>query len=215
MKQTVLSLLLLLAGALGTPAATIFDVSIDTSSLSGSGNLNFQVGVLGSPDPVSILLSNLSFDGTLDPSSKDLCFGDSPCPIAGELGTDPTVSFGNDPGNPPVIIDYLQPVTWGSQLSFRLTFAGMAVENPTLPSNGITSFEVVLLDNNFQQLLSTDPALGSILSFIVEDGRVIPSNFSPTGEADVSEIPEPAAAGFVLLGLALAFAKRASATRRI
>ncbi|MCC6263985.1 MAG: NF038129 family PEP-CTERM protein [Bryobacterales bacterium] len=207
MRHTLL-VLLLLAGALGASAATVFNVSIDTASLAGtSGNLNFQVEAPAGADPLSIALSDFNFDGALDPLDSDLCFGDTPCPISGQIGVDPTVSFGNDPGQPPVFIDYLQPVVFGNLLSFRLVFAGMALDNPTSPSPGATEFRVLLLDTAFQPLLSSDPANGSIVSFLTDDGRVTAENFSAAGEADVSDVPEPGGAALVLLGFGLLLVK--------
>lgn len=207
MRHTLL-VFLLLAGALGAPAASVFNVSIDTTSLAGtSGNLNFQVEAPAGADPLSIALSDFNFDGVLDPLDADLCFGDTPCPITGQIGVDPTVSFGNDPGLPPVLIDYLQPVVFGNVISFRLVFAGMALDNPTFPSPGATEFRVLLFDTAFQPLLSNDPLIGSILSFLTDDGRVTASNFSTSGEADLSDVPEPGAAALVLLGFGLLLVK--------
>lgn len=196
----------------------MFNVTIDTSSLAGtSGSLNFQVEGPAGADPLSIALSDFNFDGALDPLDADLCFGETPCPISGQLGIDPTVNFGNDAGSPPVIIDYLQPVTFGNLLSFRLDFTGMALDNPTIPSPGATVFKVLLLDAGFNPLLSDDPVSGSILTFVTADGRVTATNFSSAGEADlsdVSEVPEPAAAALVLFGFGLLFAKRRALLRK-
>lgn len=214
MRNTIFTLILLLTGALSAPAAALFDVSIDTSSLAGNGGfLIFQVEGPAGADTLSIALSNFNFDGSFDPLDADLCFGDTPCPITGELGTDPTVSFSNDAGVPPVFIEYLQPLVWGNQLSFRLVFAGMALDNPTVPSPGSTSFAVLLLDNAFQPLLSEDILNGSILSFAAGDGKVTLSNYSPSGEAALSEVPEPAAAALALLGFGLIYAKRRALCR--
>lgn len=214
MRNTILALVLL-AGALGAPAATMFNVSIDTTSLAGTGgNLNFQVEGPAGADALSVALSNFNFDGALDPLDADLCFGDTPCPISGQLGIDPSVSFGNDAGSPPVFIDYLQPVTFGNLLSFRLVFAGMALDNPTIPSPGATVFKVLLLDAGFNPLLSADQGSGSILSFVTDSGRVTATNSSSAGEADLSEVPEPAAAALVLFGIGLLLAKRRGLRRK-
>jgi hypothetical protein len=209
MKRTFLATLLLLLGTIAAPAAALYQVTIDTTSLTGtSGFLNFQVGVLGTTDPLSIVLSDFLFDGALNPAEKDLCLGESPCPISGEIGTDPSVTFENTPNNPPAFIDYLQPVVFGSQISFRLFFSGLALDNPS-QATGSTSFEIVLFDDDFRPVLSDDPSIGSIVSFLVEDGDLSFTNFSTNGEADVSEVPEPGTLALVGLGLLAAWRRKA------
>ena len=210
MRYTLLAFVLL-ASALGARAASVFNVTIDTASLASSGGyLNFQVEGPAAADPLSIVLSDFSFDGALDPLDADLCFGDTPCPITGQIGSDPSVTFGNDAGSPPVPIDYLQPVVFGNLLSFRLLFTGMALDNPTIPSPGATAFRVLLLSDAFQPLLSGDLVNGSILSFSTDNGTVTPPNSSSAGEADLSEVPEPATAALILAGCAFLFARRRS-----
>lgn len=214
MRFTLLAFVLL-ASALGARAASVFNVSIDTASLASTGGyLNFQVNGPAAADPLSIVLSDFNFDGTLDPLDADLCFGDTPCPITGQIGSDPTMSFSNDAGSPPVLIDYLQPVVFGNLLSFRLVFTGMALDNPTVPSPGATAFRVLLFSAAFQPLLSDDAVNGSILSFLTDEGTVTPTNYSSAGEADLSEVPEPATAALILAGCAFLFARRRSFGRR-
>ena len=214
MRYALLALVLL-ASALGARAASVFNVSIDTASLASTGGyLNFQVDGPASADPLSIALSDFSFDGALDPLDADLCFGETPCPITGQIGSDATVSFSNDAGSPPVLIDYLQPVVFGNLLSFRLVFAGMALDSPTIPSPGATAFRVLLLCDAFQPLLSSDAVNGSLVSFLTDEGTVTPTNFSTAGEADLSEVPEPATAALMLAGCVFLFARRRAFGRK-
>lgn len=214
MKRTFLATLIFLFGAIAAPAAALYQVNIDTTAISGTaGSLNFQVGVLGTPDPLTIVLSDFSFNGSFDPLDADFCFGETPCPITGELGTDPSVSFANNPTNPPAFVDFLQPLVFGTQISFRLFFSGLALDNPS-PAPGTTSFEIVLLDEFFSPLLSNDSAIGSIVSFVVDDGQLSVSNFSSTGEADVSQVPEPVTLALAGLGLAIMVGRQRIFRRR-
>lgn len=214
MIRGLLAFVLLLLISVTAPAAAFYQVTIDTSSLDGTaGSLNFQVNVQGTPDPLSIVLSDFGFDGTFDPLDSDLCFGETPCPITGELGTDPSVSFANNPIDPPDFIDYLQPVVFGTQISFRLFFSGLALDSSS-PSPGTTSFEILLLDEFFSPLLSDDPGIGSIVSFVVDDGELSVANFSSDGEADLSEVPEPGTLALVGFGLLAACRRKALLGRR-
>lgn len=203
MKRTFLATLILLFGAFAAPAAALYQVTIDTTAIQGTtGALNLQVGVLGTPDPLTIEVSDFTFDGSFGSDDSDFCFGETPCPVTGDLASSPSISFANTPFSPPSFIDYLRPVVFGTQISFRLFFSGLALDNPS-PAPGTTSFEVVLLNEFFEPLLSDDPSVGSIVSFVVDDGDLSFSNFSSGGEADVSEVPEPGTLALAALGLVL------------
>jgi len=198
MYKFLLASFLMAASSGILPAAVLYDVTIDTSSLTGDGALSLQIGVTGDPDPLSVSLRNFAIPGGSLNGLAEKCFGALPCPITGELPGDTELIFDNSEN----FAEYFQTLTWGSSLSFQLIFQGAAITNPTLGA-GASSFEVFLLDaNGIEGFLSTDP-LGTLLAFEVDETGILASNFSNAGTADVSLIPEPSVFVLSLLGLSL------------
>ncbi|MGJ9420330.1 NF038129 family PEP-CTERM protein [Massilia sp. CMS3.1] len=170
--------LMLVTGA--ASAAPTYHVTIDTTSLSGSGVLDFLFS--GDADlaaPATATLSN--FIGNLGSSET---YGD----VSGSTGT--TFVFDNVNG----FAELLQFVNLGGKFGFDLSFG--------LSSAGDgTSFSFALYDESFNYLgVNGDLAQFQLLP---ESGISVSANNALVGVALVSDVPEPATLASLALGLAL------------
>lgn len=175
--------LAMLASAMPALAATYL-VSIDTSTVSGlAGSLFFSFGPGAPPfDPATAAVSGFT-GGTLGPGI-----------LPGDLVLD---------NSAPAF--YQQAFTFGSQITFLLTFAGPAISSPNPGATGGTDFALFLLDNSDSPLLTDDPN-GSILDASIEagTGNVSFTTFPNAGGGSVVSVavaPEPGTAILFLLVL--------------
>jgi len=109
-----------LAGFAGLAHADLYDVTVDTSAITGTvGSLdfNFNPGPLLSQDASAQIL-NFTTDGTL--AGSPVLTGD----VSGALPS--TLTFDNGTG----FNDYFDGFTFGSTLSFQLSPYGPAVSSP-------------------------------------------------------------------------------------
>ncbi|HBY62877.1 MAG TPA: hypothetical protein DEH78_23900, partial [Solibacterales bacterium] len=108
-KRIVSLLLLMLASAFGSQAATIFDVQVDTSTFLGAG-LGFNVQLNGGGGS-SVLLSDFFFGGGA-PLDPPVTFGGASGDLRSSV-TLRTAEFFND---------FTQPFLAGALLRFRISF---------------------------------------------------------------------------------------------
>lgn len=182
-----------LLAVLALPAsADIFLLTVDTSALESTTAV---IAIQFNPGPSSPAATAVvsGFSGAASAGSEPPLGAVSGSLISGPL------TLTNDPG----LNLFLQPVTLGTQFTFRVEFAG----NVPPPSDG-SFFGLSLVDNttDFNPLLTTDP-----------DGLLVAVNLSPGQEpafdirssvATVSAVPEPGAWALLLAGLVAVAALR-------
>jgi hypothetical protein len=169
-------LALLLPG--GVSAAFLYDITVDTSAIDGAeGFVDFQFNP-GAADAPSAQATVTLFElvgGSLQPS---------PMIDGAVTGTLPgPVVFDNSE----VFNAFLQPVVFGTSLSFRVAFEGDFAAASTTSG---TLFTVALLDGNwfpFDEIESSP--LSAVIELDLAMGTVTPTFVSSA--ASVTEIPEP------------------------
>jgi PEP-CTERM motif len=126
-----------------------YDVIVHSVGISGtSGYLEFSMSDASYPATPSVTatITNVVADGALGAVSPPI--GD----VTGTLSS-PPLTLAND-----AFSDYQQAYTYGSTMTFTLTFTGSDVGNPTAPS-------------------------GTLFAILLEDGTGAPLNTGPAGEA--------------------------------
>jgi hypothetical protein len=182
-------------------AATVYQVSVDTSSLYGTTgylDLQFNPGDVTSPSATATL-RGFSGDVTLD--SGAVVDGSASGALPG------TLSFGNDtPFNAA-----LQPVTFSNVFGFTISFSG-AYE--TAVSGSGTRFSLALLDPAYDPLATVDP-VGTILQFELMPGGAVAATtfnadaFGAESIVTLTAVPVPAALPLLASAFALfGFARR-------
>ncbi len=151
-----LGLVFLAALAAGSATAAVtYQVTIDTSSVSGTaGNLDFQFNPgNASSQAATVTLSNFNGGGGVVTG---------PPQVSGNVtGTLPgNLVFAN---NPSALNEYFQPFTYGSQISFTVTLMGPAIDSPDGLATAGSTFGVGLYDNSFliPQPILTNQGAGS------------------------------------------------------
>lgn len=187
-----LGLTLLLPG--GVSAAFLYDVTVDTSSIGGvEGFVDLQFNPAMSDAPAATATVTLFelVGGTLAPAPMidGAVTGSLPGPVVLENST----SFNA----------FLQPVTFGTSLSFRVAFDGDFIDNPSTTG---TVFSVGILDASWLPLLDSNPVSGATAEFNLVLGNVNAVSFSD--DATLTAVPEPhtwllLAAGLLVLVPAL------------
>jgi hypothetical protein len=193
------SLLSALLFCLALPAlADTYDVTVDTSSISGTaGSLDFNFNPGGfQAQAASLQILDLSSNGSLAGSPE--LTGD----VSGALPS--TVTFDNGTG----FNDYFEGFTYGSTLSFDVSLYGPALSSP----NGASTFGSTFAFSMFSDAAGTIPALTTDttegFAFIVNvnlDGSTTVTDFSDqtTVESGTSVIPEPDSLLLIATGLAM------------
>ena len=167
--------------------ASSFQITVDASSLppATSGFIDFA---LNGGFAATATISNFSdLGGSLNASSISL--QDATGALPG------TVSVGSNNG------DYDEGITYGSPVSFLLTFTG------TPSGNTGDIFDLSLFDTNFDGLLTQDVTDGEIVQFLLDtQGNITPEALlNPSGGpsfATITATPEPATWIFAATGLA-------------
>jgi hypothetical protein len=211
-QQKALFTALLLCFA-GSASADIYDVTVNTSSISGTAgslDFNFNPGALVT-QAASLDILNFASDGTLVGGS---CLLGGACLTGDVSGTLPgTVTFDNGTG----FNDYFQGFTFGSNLLFNVRLYGPAVNSP----DGISTSGSTFAFSMFSDSAGTIPVLTSDtidgFAFTVDvnlDGTTTVDNFSTDTivQRVSSVVPEPNS--FALLGtmlIALIVLRRLSA----
>jgi len=175
-----------------------YGVTVDTSSISGTtGSLDFNFN----PGPsvtqsASLQILNFTSAETLVTCAANV---QGFCPTGDVSGTLPgTLTFDNGTA----FNDYFDGFTFGTTISFDVSFYGPALSAP----DGVSTSSSTFAFSMFSDAAGTIPALTSDLldGFAATigvnlDGTTTVTNFSP--DTGVSAVPEPSS--FVLIGTAM------------
>jgi hypothetical protein len=171
-------------------AGAIYQITVDASSLP-PGTSGFIDFALNGGFPATAAISNFSnLGGSLNASSIFLQDAAGALPGA--------VTVGSNNG------DYDEGITYGSPISFLLTFT----ETPSGTTGDV--FNLSLFDTNFDGLLTQDVTDGEIVQFQLDtQGNITPDALpNPSGGpsfATVSSVPEPATWFFAAAGVVILF----------
>jgi hypothetical protein len=169
-----------------------YAVTVNTSSISGTaGSLEFQFNPGGLSQAASLQILNFSSNGTLDGAPSvigDVSGGPLPATLTFDNGT--------------ALNDYFQGFTFGSTISFNMSFFGPALSSP----NGTSTTGSTFAFSMFSDAGGTTPVLTSNadgFAFKVDvnlNGTTTVTNFSgPT--TVTSAVPEPSS--LALMGTAV------------
>ncbi len=191
---TVIFALALLQPFTHASAASMYHVSVDTSSLASSTgflDLQFNPGDTTAPSATA-LLNGFGGDSTLN--SGAVVDGNVLGALPGSLNFSNGTAFNA----------VLQPVTFGNLFDFTINFSG-AYE--TALSGSGTRFSLALLDTFYNPLASVDPA-GTILQFEVMPGgnvsaTTFDASFGAPSIVTLSAVPVPAALPLLAAALSL------------
>jgi len=171
----MVSVLILLGLApLPARAGLIFEIAANTTAIqgvSGSFDLEYNPGGVGTL-AATATITNFLTDGTgLSLNTTD---GD----VSGSLLPGPLTI-----NNTFALNDFLENITFGTNIDFTVTLSGPGVSSPdsTLPGS---SFGFTLYDSSFNSLLTIDPA-----------GTVVTINLNPDGSTTVSTFPSDESGG--------------------
>jgi len=199
-RHSLFSLLALLAGATLAHADILsFAVTVDTSSLTGGGYIDFQFNQAPSP-PATPGTGTAKISGFL--SSGGLSLGGEIAPIGNVTGSlaAPPIVIQNDPG----ANDYDELVNaWGSSFTFLVELDTAATDS---------GFFVSVLDSGFNPIVGPLPQ-GEVANLMIDDNGVITAEGS--AYATAAQVPEPGALALlatVLVALAVVLRVRRSRT---
>jgi hypothetical protein len=188
--------LVLSASAPGLATLFPYDVTIDTTSLTGDGGIYFQFNPGADSAPASAVITDFQIGG-----AGVLLPGPPPFPnngdVTGSLDS-PPLTISNTEG----LNDYLHMLTFGTGISFRVTF-GLPDDLTGYTSGSTFSFGVTA-DDGISPLLTDDP--NGFIGQIVYDelGAFTVTELSEAGS--INPVPEPASLTLVGLGLAAGLA---------
>lgn len=194
-----LSLLLIASFVVFASAAlantVTYNITVNTSSIdgtTGSLDLEFNPGPLVT-QAASIQIRDFASDGTLA--------GACPCgtgDVAGQLPATVTIDNGT------AYNDYFDDFTFGTTLSFDVTFYGSALTAP----NGTATSGSTFAFSMFSDSLGTVPVLTSNTTYgyaamidVNLDGSTTPVDYSP--QTTLTPVPEPGTWPLVALGIGL------------
>src|SRR6266478_3730883 len=128
-RTLLLFLTVLLAGISPALATISYQVTIDTSSISGNaGFLDFEFNPGGSSQSAFAMVSNFSPSGSLS---------NSPSIVGNVTGTlPPAITITNST----FFNDYFAGFTYGASLSFALTLGGPAIDAPNGTASSGSTF---------------------------------------------------------------------------
>jgi hypothetical protein len=194
LKHSLLFIASLLGLAAPGLADSIYNIAVNTSSISGTAgslDLNFNPGPLVS-QAASLQVLNFMSNGV--PA------GACPCSTGDVSGQLPgTLMFDNGT----VFNDYFDGFTFGSSLSFQLRFYGPALNAPDGVSTSGSAFAFSMFSDTGGTIpaLTTDTTDG--FAFLVNlnlDGTTTLTNFSTQVDAGAaSAVPEPATWALLLI----------------
>jgi len=198
--------------AIASPVA--YDVSIDTSSISGTAgsiDLNFNPGPLIS-ETASMQILGFASDGTL--AGNPMLVGDVSRSLPATLTFDNGTAFN----------DYFEDFTFGSTISFQVSFYGPALSSPDGMSTSGSTFAFSMFSDATGTIpvLTTDTTDGFAFTVDVNlDGTTTVTNFSSQTDvaSAISGVPEPSSLAVLgtiiaLLGTLRFWQRRQSALHR-
>ncbi|MBL8228830.1 MAG: NF038129 family PEP-CTERM protein [Bryobacterales bacterium] len=190
-----------------TAGIIIYDVQVNTSApgvpgTSGSFEFQLSAGIPGDP-LITATITNFTTSGTLvgAPTNAGNVSGALPGTVSIDNGN---VNF--------AVASMLQQITYGMGFSFRLTIDTVAVD-PGPPLTSLPLLALYLYDNSLQPILTTD-IFGSVLTWETDADRnpivsTFPANaLGAPSVITISDVPEPAAVSFVLVGMAMILARK-------
>lgn len=196
-RDRILLIALLLFGAsLASADSIVYDVTVDTSSISGDmGSLDFQFN----PGPLVSQAASLQI---LDFTSDGTLVG-GPYPTGDVSGVLPGALTFDNGG---FFNDYFQDFSYGSTISFQVSVFGPALSSPDgVSTSGSTfAFSMFTDPEGETPALTTDTTDGfATLINVNLDGTTSVTNYSPavTIVPETSAVPEPSS----LLLLLVAF----------
>jgi hypothetical protein len=195
--------------SMASAAPVTYDVSVDTSSISGTAgslDFNFNPGPLAT-QPASLQILDFMSDGAL--AGSPTLTGD----VAGALPA--TLTFDNGTA----FNDYFEGFTYGSALSFQVSLYGPALSSPdgTSSSGSVFAFSMFSDPAGTIPALTTDTTNGFAFTAGVNlDGTTAVANSStPTTVTPVTPtVPEPGTLPLMAAAIGLWLAFRLRARRR-
>jgi hypothetical protein len=180
-------------------AGVVYQVSVDTSALSGQdGNLDFQFdpGGQGAESATATVTGFQMSGGSVSPPA--LLTGDASGALPGTLTLD----------NSTIYNDAFQGITYGTGFTFLLTLSGQAVDNPggTFGS----SFALSLYDEAGITPLLTTAANGSVLTVNLDTQGLASAVTFPQSLTDqtpvvtvANGVPEPSSLSLATIALSI------------
>jgi hypothetical protein len=200
---------LLCCASMASAAPVTYDVSVDTSSISGTAgslDFNFNPGPLAT-QPASAQILDFMSDGML--AGSPTLTGD----VAGALPG--TVTFDNGTA----FNDYFEGFTYGSTLSFQVSLYGAALSSPDGTSTSGSAFAFSMFSDAAGTIpaLTTDTANGFAFTVGVSlaGTTAVANSSAPTTVTPVTPtVPEPGTLPLMAAAIGLWLAFRLRARRR-
>jgi len=184
LKLKLLVLVVILFAAGSAFASYSYEVTVNTSSLTGSGLLDFQYNS-SSGGSSTATVSNFTTDGILAPLN-DSGDAQNPGAVSGVLPNNVVFT------NPNLVNEYIHAITFGNAFSFLVTLS-----NPgSGASNGYSTFSLGVFDTGFNPLLNTtggvlgSDSAGTLFTInLYNGGTATSAAFDPSTNVSPTPIP--------------------------
>lgn len=197
----------LLLGAASLPADAIYNVSVNTGAFSGqSGYLDFQLGRGPSSQAATVAITSFASNGASSSLGAQIS-GAVTGSLSSTVNTSNTTQFN----------DYFQAFTYGSALSFQLTFSGPAINAPNGTATDGSPFAFGLYNSSQSPIGQTDAFGNTFLIQVNTNGTTTVQNFSTLASVTAA-VPEPGewgVTGVGLIGVALATRRKLASNEKV